>query len=168
MKKTGLFIFPILLLWLAACTDTEKQLMERAEVLCRYIPDHELLAESREYMTPEFYAVLDTMFTLMPDDGELVHEWLFYFVTSNGGTIADYTVQSVRKTDDTHAVATILVRQQWEDGSFDEQTDIEEHRLYMEKVDGQWLMSDFDEHKADCLRHIAIVRSIVLWLQSGL
>jgi hypothetical protein len=26
----------------------------------------------------------------------------------------------------------------------------------MEKVDGQWLMSDFDEHKADCIRHIAI------------
>ena len=62
----------------------------------------------------------------------------------------------MEKTDNTHAVATIKVRQKWEDGSFDESSDIEEHKLYMEKVDGQWLMSDFDEHKADCIRHIAI------------
>jgi hypothetical protein len=86
------------------------------------------------------------------------HEWLYYFVTGNGGTIADYEVQRVERTDDTHAVATILVRQKWEDGSFDAETDIEEHRLYMERVNGVWLMSDFDEHKQDCIRYIAINR----------
>ena len=51
-----------------------------------------------------------------------------------------------------------MVRQKWEDGSLDSESEAEEHRLYMECVDGQWLMSDFDEHKADCLRHIAINR----------
>lgn len=91
------------------------------------------------------------------------HEWLYYFVTGNGGTIADYEVQSVEKTDETHAVATILVRQKWEDGSFDENSDIEEHRLYMECVNGEWLMSDFDEHKADCIRYIANNRMEQAW-----
>lgn len=36
--------------------------------------------------------------------------------------------------------ALTSVRQKWEDGSFDPDSDIEEHLLSMEKVDGVWLM----------------------------
>ena len=145
-------------LLLAACTSSEAKLKQRAEELCRYIPDHELREESKDYMTADFYAVLDTMFNHLPEHEAMDHEWLHYFVTGNGGTIADYTVTAVEQTDKEHAVATISVRQQWEDGSFDSTADVEEHRLYMERVDGQWLMADFDGHKADCIRHIAICR----------
>ena len=152
MKRTLIIIIAAALL--AACGDTQKQLMNRAEELCQYIPDHELLEKSKEFMTADFYAVLDTMFYRLPAHEAMDHEWLYYFVTGNGGTFADYTVTGVKKTDDTHAVATISVRQKWEDGSFDETTDIEEHQLYMQKVNGQWLMSDFDEHKQDCIRYI--------------
>ncbi len=156
MKK--LTTITLAALVLAACTSNEAKLKQRAEELCRYIPDHELREESRDYMTADFYAVLDTMFNLLPEFEAMDHEWLHYFVTGNGGTIADYTVTAVEQTDDDHAVATIQVRQQWEDGSFDSTADIEEHKLYMERVDGQWLMADFDGHKADCIRHIAINR----------
>ena len=145
-----------LVLLFTACGDNEKQLKERAAELCRYIPDHELREESRDYMTEDFYNVLDTMFNLLPEFEAMDHEWLYYFVTGNGGTIADFDVTGVEQQDNTHAVATISVRQKWEDGLFDPSSDIEEHRLYMEKVNGQWLISDFDEHKADCIRHIAI------------
>lgn len=145
-------------LLLTACGDSEKQLKERAAELCKYIPDHELQEQSRDYMTEDFYNVLDTMFNHLPNHEAMDHEWLYYFVTGNGGTIADYTVEDVKMVDKTHAVATISVRQKWEDGSFDPESDIEVHKLYMEKVDGRWLMSDFDEHKADCIRHIAINR----------
>ena len=143
---------------LTACGDSEKQLRERAAELCKYIPDHELREESRDHMTEDFYCVLDTMFNQLPEFEAMDHEWLYYFVTGNGGTMADYTVVDVELTDKTHAIATINARQKWEDGSFDETTDIEEHKLYMEKIGGKWLMSDFDEHKADCIRHIAISR----------
>jgi len=142
------------LLLLSACGTEEGRLRQRAEELCRYVPDHELLEKSRGFMTEDFYAVLDTMFNL-PQHEAMDHEWLYYFVTGNGGTIADYEVQSVTLVDDTHAVASVLVRQKWEDGSFDPETDLEEHLLYMERVDGEWLMSDFDGHKADCVRYIA-------------
>ncbi len=142
---------------LTACTDSESKLEKRAAELCQYVPDHELLEQSREYMTEDFYAVLDTMFNL-PEQEELAHEWLYYFVTGNGGTIADYEVTDVQRIDATHAVANIKVRQKWEDGSFDESTDVEMHCLYMEKVGGQWLMSDFDEHKADCIQYLANYR----------
>ena len=153
MKK----FLPILLVavLLTACSDSQTKLKQRAYELCAYIPDHELLESSRAYLTEDFYSVLDTMFYRLPEHEALDHEWLYYFVTGNGGTIADYEVTAVEQTDDTHAVATVLVRQKWEDGSFDPTSDIEEHRLYMEKVGGTWLMSDFDEHKADCIRYIA-------------
>lgn len=150
-------------LTLTACTNTEEQLKQRANELCAYIPDHELLAKSRDYMTTDFYAVLDTMFYRLPEHEAMDHEWLYYFVTGNGGTIADYEVLSVEKTDAAHAVATILVRQVWPEAVSDqdnqpfgdEEDEPEEHRLYMERVNGKWLMSDFDEHKADCIRYIA-------------
>lgn len=132
-----------------------EQLKERAGELCRYVPDHELREGAIEYMTGDFYAVLDTMFHHLPEHEAMDHEWLYYFVTGNGGTIADYEVADVTLTDEDHAVATIRVRQKWEDGSFDPESDIEEHSLYMERVQGQWLMADFDGHKADCIRYIA-------------
>ena len=156
MKRTLLILATVLLL--SACGDSEKQLMECAAELCKYIPNHELREESREYMTEDFYNVLDTMFNLMPEFEAMDHEWLYYFVTGNGGTIADFEVTGVEQQDNTHAVATISVRQKWEDGLFDPSSDIEEHRLYMEKVGGRWLIADFDGHKADCIRHIAINR----------
>lgn len=151
--KRAIIIFTAALM-LVACGDSQKQLMSRAEELCKYIPDHELLEKSKEFMTADFYSVLDTMFYRLPAHEAMDHEWLYYFVTGNGGTIADYTVTGVQKTDKTHAVATISVRQMWEDGSFDENEDIEEHKLFMEKVNGVWLMCDFDEHKQDCIRYI--------------
>ncbi|MBR4219461.1 MAG: hypothetical protein IKR71_10535 [Bacteroidales bacterium] len=154
MKKLLLIAFAALLL--AACQDSEKQLRQRAAELCQYIPDHELQEAAKPYMTADFYAVLDTMFNRLPEFEGMDHEWLYYFVTGNGGTTADFEVSSVELTDKTHAVATLKVRQKWEDGSFDESSGVIEHKLYMEKVDGKWLIADFDGHKAECIRHIAI------------
>ena len=155
MKKI-LLLFAVFAL--ISCADSDKHLYQRAELLCKYIPDHELLEQSQDYLTSDFYALLDTMFNHLPEYEEVEHEWLYYFVTGNGGAIVNYEVVSVSKTDDTHALAIINVRQVWDDGSFDPNSDIEQHRLYMDRVNGQWLMSDFDEHKADCIRYIAISR----------
>ena len=149
-----ILFYTLLTVTLAACQKSQT-LEERAAELCAYIPDHELLEKSRDYMTEDFYAVLDTMFYRLPQHEALDHEWLYYFVTGNGGTIADYEVVKVEQTDKDHALATISVRQVWEDGSFDPESDIEEHILSMERVNGQWLMADIDDHKADCIRYIA-------------
>ena len=155
MKHTILFAMVCGALTLSACSNSQKQLQKRATELCAYIPDHQLLERSQDYLTPDFYALLDTMFNHLPEHEAMDHEWLYYFVTGNGGTIANYTVTTVERIDPTHAVATVLVRQVWEDGSFDETTDLEEHQLYMERVGKKWLMSDFDGHKADCINYIA-------------
>ncbi len=155
MKKITYIFFIVMLL--ASCANSEQQLRQRATELCSYIPDHKLLPESKEYLTEDFYAVLDTLFN-MPEYEAMDHEWLHYFVTGNGGTIAQYEVSRIEFIDATHAVATLSVRQIWEDGSFAPESDIEEHQMQLERVRGKWLMSDFDNHKADCIRHIALNR----------
>lgn len=156
MRKLLILIFATTLM--VACSENEAKLRERAAELCAYVPDHQLLEKSSEYMTADFYAVLDTMFNHMPECEAMDYDWLYYFVTGNGGTTADFEVKGIELIDKTNAVATILVRQKWEDGSFDETTGVEEHQMLMEKVDGIWLMSDFDNHKQDCIRHIALNR----------
>jgi len=144
---------------LLSCTKSGKQedLKGIAAELCQYIPDHVLLERSKDYMTDDFYALLDTMFNL-PEHEAMDHEWLHYFVTGNGGTIADFSVDTVELKDETHALALLKVRQMREDSTYVDEDSIEEHRLYMEKAGGRWLISDFDEHKEDCIRHIAIWR----------
>ena len=113
MKKFLTIICTAILLM--ACGNNEQQLKERAAELCQYIPDHELKEVSKDYMTPEFYNVLDTLFNHLPEHEAMDHEWLYYFVTGNGGTIADFEVAAVEQTDKTHSIATIMVRQKWED-----------------------------------------------------
>lgn len=157
LKSVSLAAFLVCGLSLSSCHKADEDLKGIAFELCQYIPDHVLLEQSRNFMTSDFYAVLDTMFNL-PEHEAMDHEWLHYFVTGNGGTIADFTVDTVELKDETHAVALLTVRQKWEDGSFCSEEDTEEHRLYMEKVDGKWLISDFDEHKQDCINYIAIWR----------
>ena len=161
-----ILFYTLLAVVFAACQKSQT-LEERAAELCAYIPDHELLQKSRDYMTPDFYAVLDTMFYRLPAHEAMDHEWLYYFVTGNGGTIADYEVVKVEQTDRDHALATISVRQEWAEcppdetggtASAEEGEMPEEHILSMERVNGQWLLSDFDDHKADCIRYIAINR----------
>lgn len=162
MKQIVTIILAAVLL--AACGNIEQQLQERAAELCQYIPDHQLNPESKPFMTEDFYAVLDTMFNHLPEEEAMDHEWLYYFVTGNGGTTPDYEVAGVEQTDDSHAMATIKVRQKWEDGSVDENSDVEEHKLYMEKVNDQWLISDFDDHKKDCIRYLTINRKRLMIL----
>ena len=155
MAKRRILFCVVLAVSLAACQKSQT-LEERAAELCKYIPDHELLEKSRNYMTEDFYAVLDTMFYRLPQHEAMDHEWLYYFVTGNGGAIADYKVVKVEQTDNDHALATISVKQVWPEGiEGEEDEEPEEHTLLMERVNGQWLMADFDDHKADCIRYIA-------------
>ncbi len=140
MTKKRILFYTLLAVLLAACQKSQT-LEERAAELCAYIPDHELLEKSRDYMTPDFYAVLDTMFYRLPQHEAMDHEYNYWFVTDDGTPLAitPCEVQRVEQQDATHAQATIC----------------DNHILSMELINGQWLLSDFDDHKADCIRYIA-------------
>ena len=147
MKKILYTLLAILML--TACNNTAEQQKQRANELCAFIPNHELLEKSRDYMTTDFYAVLDTMFHL-PYSEDVLHEWEFWFVAADGTPVARCAneILSIEQTDDSHSIARVLVHP--EDANYE----ADEHRLFMERVNGKWLIADYDEHKADAVRYI--------------
>ena len=141
MAKKRILFYILLAVIFAACQKTQT-LEERAAELCAYIPDHELLQKSRDYMTPDFYAVLDTMFYRLPQHEALDHQYNYWFVTDDGTPLAitHCEVQRVEQQDVTHAQAIIC----------------DNHILSMERVNGEWLISDFDDHKAEIVSAISL------------
>jgi len=147
-------LFPFL-----SCCQPKTFLTDRTLELCQYIPDHVLKPEAKEAMTPDFFRALSEAFNApVADYGEIGdNEWLWYFVTGNGGSEPVYSVKSVSQTDKDSARAIITVRQKWEDGSFAEE-DTKEYEVLLKRVDGQWLLDDFDGKKAACQAYVRQVR----------
>ena len=147
-------VFPII-----SCAQSKENLSERALELCQYIPDHVLKPEAENYMTPEFFHVLSEAFDAPVDDygGIGDNEWLWYFVTGNGGGEPVYGVKSVTLTSKDEAKATITVRETWE-GTFEPEENAREYEIALKCVDGKWLLDDFDGKKAECQKYIKEMR----------
>ena len=121
------------------------ELFPRVAQLCHYIPDHQLLPEAAGYMAVDFYNALDKAFSAPASEDGFIddNEWLYCLVTGNAGTLPFYSVESVVRTDPEHAVATVAIRDVWEDGGepFGEPR---LHSLDLTLRDGHWLISDID------------------------
>ena len=157
MKRVLAILF--LLFPFLSCCQPKTFLTDRTLELCQYIPDHVLKPEAKEAMTPDFFRALSEAFNApVADYGEIGdNEWLWYFVTGNGGSEPVYSVKSVSQTDKDSARASITVRQKWEDGSFAEEY-TKEYEVLLKRVDGQWLLDDFDGKKAACQAYVRQVR----------
>ena len=157
MKRVLALLF--LLFPFLSCCQPKTFLTDRTLELCQYIPDHVLKPEAKEAMTPDFFRALSEAFNApVADYGEIGdNEWLWYFVTGNGGSEPVYSVKSVSQTDKDSARAIITVRQKWEDGSFAEE-DTKEYEVLLKRIDGQWLLDDFDGKKAACQAYVRQVR----------
>ena len=154
------FIIIGLLLPIFSCAQSKEDLSERALELCQFIPDHGLNPEARDYMTPEFFGALSEAFDApVVDYGEIGdNEWLWYFVTGNDAATPEFTVKSISLVDETHAVATIAVQKRSDitQELFDE---VAEYPVEMVRVDGQWLLDDFDGKKAECIAFVKEMRA---------
>lgn len=138
---------------------SEEDLAYRVLELCRYIPDHVLKPEAKEAMTPEFFRALSEAFDAPVADYMEIgdNEWLWYFVTGNGGSEPVYGVKSVSLTSKDSARAVITVRQSWE-GVIDPKENPKEYVVMLKRVNGRWLLDDFDGKKAECLAYVRDVR----------
>lgn len=157
MKRVLAILF--LLFPFLSCCQPKTFLTDRTLELCQYIPDHVLKPEAKEAMTPDFFRALSEAFNAPVADYVEIgdNEWLWYFVTGNGGSEPVYSVKSVSQTDKDSARAIITVRQKWEDGSFAEEY-TKEYEVLLKRVDGQWLLDDFDGKKAACQAYVRQVR----------
>ena len=109
--------------------------------------------KSKEAMTPEFFRALSEAFDApVADYGEIGdNEWLFYFVTGNGGSEPVYHVKSVSLTEKDSARAIVTVLQRWEDGT---ETDAKEYEVLLKRLNGKWLLDDFNGKKAACRAYV--------------
>ena len=158
MKRISVILS--ILLPIFSCAQSKEDLSERALELCQFIPDHGLNPEARDYMTPEFFGALSEAFDApVVDYGEIGdNEWLWYFVTGNDAATPEFTVKSISLVDETHAVATIAVQKRSDitQELFDE---VAEYPVEMVRVDGQWLLDDFDGKKAECIVFVKEMRA---------
>ena len=154
------FILFCLLLPLFSCAQSKEGLSERALELCQYVPDHVLKPEAKDHMTPEFFRSLSEAFDApVVDYGEIGdNEWLWYFVTGNDAATPEFTVKSISLVDETHAVATIAVQNR-SDVTQELFDDVAEYPVEMVRVDGQWLLDDFDGKKAECVDYVKEMRA---------
>lgn len=138
-----------------------EDLSERALELCQFIPDHGLNPEARDYMTPEFFGALSEAFDApVVDYGEIGdNEWLSYFVTGNGGGDPYYGIKSVSRVSKDKATAVITVRETWEGEFIDTEENAREYGISLKRVNGQWLLDDFDGKKAECVDYIKEMRA---------
>ena len=122
----------------------------RIAELCRHLPDVDSLKLSEGWLTEEYYSALEAMIA-SPDSTELLHEWEFWFVAADGSLIArdSCTLVSVRRMGAGSAEAVILVQPD------DSDYEAEGHRLYLERVKGVWLISDFDDTKEQAINRLA-------------
>ena len=135
-------------------------LYAKALELCRYIPDHGLRDDAREYLTPEYFRAYSE--AIDAPDGEYngvgESEWLYYFVTGSGGADPSFTVQSVSRINQTLAVANITVQEIWDydDGVAGEKFP---HTITMALIDGKWLLDDYDNTKQQCRDYVRVLRA---------
>ena len=155
MKRVLAILF--LLFPFLSCYQPKTFLTDRTLELCQYIPDHVLKPEAKEAMTPDFFRALSEAFDApVADYGEIGdNEWLWYFVTGNGGSEPVYSVKSVAHTARNSARAIVTVLQRWEDGT---ETDAKECEVLLKRIDGKWLLDDFDGKKAECHSYVRQVR----------
>ena len=148
------FIIIGLLLPLFSWAQPKQDLSERVLELCQYIPDHGLKPEAKDYLTPEFFRVLSEAFDApVVDYGEIGdNEWLWYFVTGNG-------IKSVSRVSKDKATAVITVRETWEGEFIDTEENAREYGISLKRVNGQWLLDDFDGKKAECVDYIKEMRA---------
>lgn len=150
-----------ILLPLFSYAQPKEDLSERALELCQYIPDHGLNPEARDYMTPEFFGALSEAFDAPVVDygGIGDNEWLWYFVTGNGGGDPYYGIKSVSRVSKDKATAVITVRETWEGEFIDTEENAREYGISLKRVNGQWLLDDFDGKKAECVDYIKEMRA---------
>ena len=72
-------------------------------------------------------------------------------------SLSVYGIKSVSKPAKNYATAVITVRDDW-DGQVSPEVDAREYKISMKRVDGNWLLDDFDGKKAECRDYIKMMR----------
>lgn len=139
-----------------ATTCPENALFECVKQAFYKIPDHAKVSEdAKPFMTKELYEALSAAWDVPCwCDGEIgEEEFLYYFVTGNGGsTIGEVVYIEVVSVQDRKQIIELKYTELWDDKPDDELKTIS---LVMVEDNGKWLLDDFGNGtKEQCLSYI--------------
>lgn len=126
----------------------EPPTQERVAQLIEFLPDHEIISESDSAFAPEYYDLLQQAWAVPSDGiGEIgSDEWLYTLVSGNGGRDPNRTVniEDINAQGD-GAEAIFMLTNYGES---------REHKLSLIRLDGQWVIADFDGTKIKLKEYI--------------
>ncbi len=163
MKTIKFFLLTGLLgLLLVSCVNSEVPSNQRVVQLFRAIPNRKLDVSSKQLMTRELYDVLAEAY-LIPDDLPFYmgsSEFLCHFVEGNGGCCdldPKIVVENVKSIGRSLSVADVNFM------CMDCYNDVYEstHKLIIQKVDGTWVLADFDSKLEEVKAYIKEQRKIM-------
>lgn len=108
------------------------------------IPDHELDASAEKYFSKAFYRDLKEAFAVPTNAPGMIgdEEFLYFFLSGNGGCADDYGVKAVKITSDNTADVRFKC------------TEIVTHKLTFALEDGRYVITDFDGAAAQVARYL--------------
>ena len=124
------------------------------ESLCQFIPDHGLSDNAAYYLTPSYYDLYNRCFELPKDPDDIGDgEFLYYFVSGNGGAKPIFQMEEISFPDKENAIAKIRVTEDWSEfggGLGDSRTGT----LKLVLQDGFWKIYDWDGTRALCEEYL--------------
>jgi peptide deformylase len=124
------------------------------ENLCRFIPDHGLSDRAEYYLTPSYYDLYKRCFDLPKDPDDLGDgEFLYYFVSGNGGGTPVFAMEDITFIDNENAEARISVAEDFSEyggGIGESRTGI----LKLVLQDGFWKIDDWDGTRTLCEEYL--------------
>ena len=124
------------------------------ENLCRFIPDHGLSDRAEYYLTPSYYDLYKRCFDLPKDPDDLGDgEFLYYFVSGNGGGTPVFAMEDITFIDNENAEARISVAEDFSEyggGIGESRTSI----LKLVLQDGFWKIDDWDGTRTLCEEYL--------------
>ena len=124
------------------------------ENLCRFIPDHGLSDRAEYYLTPSYYDLYKRCFDLPKDPDDLGDgEFLYYFVSGNGGGTPVFAMEDITFIDNENAEARINVAEDFSEyggGIGESRTGI----LKLVLQDGFWKIDDWDGTRTLCEEYL--------------
>ncbi len=151
MKRTLSLAVSVLLLLASCGRIAVREIVTPTEVEVRHIvsliPDHGISPDTKTVCTETYYDLLSHAWAIPSDGiGEIGNEeWLYYFITGNGGCDDTY-VDNIRiEANGAYAYVHFEVEDcGWTKG----------HSMELVNEEGTWLIANFDSTKAELVKYI--------------
>ena len=143
---------------------TYADLEDIAKKVFSAIPDHSKVSSlGMNQLSNDLYISLRDAWEAIPTDAEEIgdEEFLFYFLTGNGGDEVDYSsvkLLSVNLKTDTRCCIKVEYCTRWEDGEMAQEKVM---TMILIVEDGKWVLDDFDGVKEMCKNYIDMNEEVV-------